>query len=268
MPGLRIGRSHDSGENAFAYAVACEQTSIMGIFRKAAASMGHVDHGLQKRGLLARGRVLQCDRTAMSTGNQVHQVVCNLLVEVDLPGRPLYQATCKYPIQMPYLPQFESGNASVAVRVDPDDPANITLDLTTDVPPPSQAAPTTASAAPDPNAYAQPATAPAQPANTTNKLTAAEVLATGSPCRVVIVESQPLDFSKPGLPPYYGLVLSVFVDGQAPSQVRVGVPVPDAAVPLLYPGSNVPAKIRADVQDAVTPDWDAAIIEASHGRQA
>jgi hypothetical protein len=37
---------------------------------------------------------------------------------------------------MPYLPQFESGQGYIAVRVDPEDATNIELDLTHDVPPP------------------------------------------------------------------------------------------------------------------------------------
>lgn len=106
----------------------------MGFLKKAGRALGQVDKDLIANGLLARGRVTECRRTAMSTGNQVRNVVCELTVEVELESRPVYTAECKHPIPMPYLPQFESGQGFVAVRVDPGDPQNVALDLSHDVP--------------------------------------------------------------------------------------------------------------------------------------
>src|SRR5215210_4287768 len=108
----------------------------MGFLKKLGASLGHVDQDLLENGLLARGTVTECRRTSVSTGNQVPSVVCDLTVQVELPNQPAYTAQCKHPIQMPYLPQFESGQAVVAVRVDPNDQTRIALDLAHDVPRP------------------------------------------------------------------------------------------------------------------------------------
>lgn len=57
----------------------------------------------------------------------------------------------------------------------------------------------------------------------------------------------------------HAFVFSVFVEGKAPYQVKVGNPVPDAAVPLLFPGSRVPAKIDPDDDQGVVADWEAAL---------
>ena len=99
---------------------------------------------------------------------------------------------------------------------------------------------------------------------TPNKLKAAEILATGTPCRVVINSSQPLGMKNES-GDYYGLVLSVFADGETPYQVQVGAPVTPEGVALLFAGANLPAKRRVDVDQAVAPDWAAAVEEARSG---
>src|SRR5687767_897989 len=100
----------------------------MGFLKKTARALGKLDTDLIERGLLARGKVVACRRTSWTVGVQVKSVVCELTVEVELEDRPVYTAECKHPVQMPYLPQFESGQAYFAVRVDPDDHTNIALD--------------------------------------------------------------------------------------------------------------------------------------------
>jgi hypothetical protein len=252
----------------------------MGFLRKVSRSMGHADGHLLAQGLLARGHVVECRRTAMTTGRQVERVVCELTVEVQLEDQPVYTAHCKHAIQIPYLPQFESGQASVAVRVDPEDPQNIELDLTTDVPPPRDGAAAAAAAAepaaavqlvddtgaplpPELARAAQEAMAhPDDPmaGNRVSPVTGAEILATGTPCRLVVQSAQPMGMQKDGRD-VWALILNVTGDGAAPRQVRIGVGVPAAATGLLFPGANLPGRQRADVPDGATPDWDAALAE-------
>jgi hypothetical protein len=53
----------------------------------------------------------------------------------------------------------------------------------------------------------------------------------------------------------------VMPDGQKPYQTKVGNPVPEEAVPLLFPGSNLPAKVLPEEPEGVVIDWDAALAE-------
>jgi hypothetical protein len=107
----------------------------MGLFKKAGGAMGHVDKKLLKNGLPARGEVLRCNTAAISVGSSdgLHpgtEQVCDVTVNVTgLVGRPPYQVTCTHPIPFASLPQMRAPGATVAVRVDPNDPQHIALDL-------------------------------------------------------------------------------------------------------------------------------------------
>ena len=64
----------------------------------------------------------------------------------------------------------------------------------------------------------------------------------------------------------YAFVLTVMADGEAPYQVQVGNAVPAAGVPLIYPGSAVPAKrIPERGQECVVVDWAVAVDNATRG---
>lgn len=235
--------------------------------------MGKLDTDLIERGLLARGKVVDCRRTGWTVGVQVKSVVCDLTVEVELEDRPVYTTECKHPIQMPYLAQFESGGAYVAVRVDPDDHTNIALDTAHDVPPPrggdagaAQVIDATGGLGAD--VAAQLAAAgidltgsPQPPPNRESPVSGAEILATGTPCRAIVQSAQPLGFQKDGVD-VWGIVLNAVVEGAAPVSARIGLGVPPEAVPLLFPGSNLPAKYRSDVADGVCIDWEAALTQS------
>jgi len=55
------------------------------------------------------------------------------------------------------------------------------------------------------------------------------------------------------------------VEGKAPYQIQVGNPVTAGGVPLIFPGSNVPAKYMPDGSpESVAIDWDAAVAEATN----
>ena len=57
----------------------------------------------------------------------------------------------------------------------------------------------------------------------------------------------------------WGIVLNAVAEGEDTVQARVGIGVPAEAVPLLFPGADLPARRRSDVDDGVCIDWDEAI---------
>lgn len=196
-------------------------------------------------------------------------VVCDLKVEVELEDQPVYTTECKHPVQMPYLAHFESGQAYFAVRVDPDDHMNIALDTAHDVPPPrgqdANAAHVIDATNGLPPEVAELAAAGVDlsgasqaPPNRVSSVSGAEILATGTPCRAIVQSAQPLGFQKDGKD-VWGIVLNAVAEGEETVQARIGLGVPAEAVPLLFPGADLPAKRRRDVVDGVCIDWDEAI---------
>lgn len=92
-------------------------------------------------------------------------------------------------------------------------------------------------------------------------MSAADVLANGTPVRVEIIQATALPIKNPEGVDMYVFNLNVLHDGQAPAQAQVGNPVPVDCVHLLYPGANLPAKAIADNPAAVVIDWPAALAE-------
>jgi hypothetical protein len=215
----------------------------MGLFKKIRSATGSVPRKLLEEGLLGRGIIIDVKQTGVSTGadfNPAH--VCIFNVEVTLDNVPRYTATCRQAVLATVMPQLMSGQATVAVRVNPEDHSEIALSL-------GEAPPTVTMAA----------------TGDKNTASAADILANGEDCRAVIVESQPLGTKNQGGVDMYALLLTVMADGRAPYQVPVGNPVPPDAVPLLYPGNNVPAKRMPDRGDKyIVVDWAAALAQATH----
>ena len=54
-------------------------------------------------------------------------------------------------------------------------------------------------------------------------------------------------------------------DGTPPYQTKMGNPVPPSGLPLLYPGSNLPAKVRPGQEGQCIIDWEAAVADATRG---
>ena len=193
-----------------------------------------------KNGLLGRGQITGFKQTSVSTGGEDNpSPVCIFTVQVALDNVPPYEATCRQGISMMSLPQLASGGAVVAVRVNPDDHSEIAIDLGT----------------------APPVVAMAAQAG---QETAADILAKGSVARAVIVQSQPLGMKSPTGLDMYGFQLTIMADGKAPYQIEVGNPVTPGGQPLIFPGSNLPAKYMPDGgPESVAIDWDAAVAEAT-----
>ncbi len=154
--------------------------------------------------------------------------VCEVTVDVTVPGRERYRASCKHPIPMIYLPQMQTPGAAVAVRV---------AGVDGDVAVPTHKSP----------------------------VKAAEILARGTACKASLLMTMPLGQQNDEGLDILGLILSVTVADGSAYQAQIGMGVPAAAVPLLYPGAELPARaldewLRApSPPDMVTIDWDAAL---------
>jgi hypothetical protein len=101
------------------------------------------------------------------------------------------------------------------------------------------------------------------PDQTTGAPEVAGILQAGNPVRAVVIQTQSLNVKNPAGLGLYTFVLTILEEGHPPRQVQVGNPVPASCVPLLYPGSTMPAKVHPDRPDLVAIDWDAALTEAS-----
>jgi hypothetical protein len=211
----------------------------MGMFKKLKQMTGSVDKDLLRNGLLGRGTITEVQQTRVSTGGDdaFSRPVCVFTVEVALDNVPVYTASCRQSVPITVLPRFVPGQTVVAVRVNPDNHDEIGLDLETNPPEVTMAQGQGASAA--------------------------DVLARGTPVRSVIVQTAPLGMKNPHGVDMHAFVLTVMPEGQKPYQAKVGNPVPDDAVPLLFPGSNLPAKVLPEEPDGVVIDWDAALAEFS-----
>jgi hypothetical protein len=225
----------------------------MGLFGKAKRELGITDKKLLAHGVLARGSVVSCDPDGMTIGDGANlaygpEKVCRVVVEVSgLDGVDTYQATCKHAIPLIYIPKMQEAGATVAVRVDPNDPQHIELDLAT---------------AP-PEAIIVETEDGVQHTLTTNRstYTAAQILQEGAPCTVEVLAVIPMDqVTSEG--PATGLILTVHRDGVPEYVAQVGTFIPPAAVAKVIVGATLPARwvpgpgLPTDV-NLVIPDWAA-----------
>jgi hypothetical protein len=209
----------------------------LGIFKKIKEAAGGDDSDLMTNGQLGRAVVQNVAVKGMSVqyGAMPPEQVCEFDLLVYLDNTPPFPAQVKKRVPQYAIGQFVPGQTVVAVRVDPQDHSRVGIDLTVEPPEVRMAA----SAAHG---------------------SAADLLATGTPCEAVIVESQPLGLKSPTGLDMYAFKLTIFAEGVAPYQIMVGNPVPPEAVALLFPGSRVPAKFDPHgVKEDVAIDWAAAM---------
>jgi hypothetical protein len=214
----------------------------MGLFTKMKTLTGSIPKELLQNGLLGRGIIVSIQQTSVSTGVDFDPAhVCVFTVEVALDNEPRYTATCRQAVRATILPQLMMPGATIAVRVDPGDHSRIALSL-----------------------GEQPPTVTMASSGDPNTGSAARILEYGTPCHAVIVQSQPMGMRNPSGKDMYAFVLTVMADGRPPYQTQVGNPVPADAVPLVYPGSTVPAKRMPDGADhEIVIDWDEALAQAA-----
>ena len=216
----------------------------MGFMDKMRSMTGGVSPELMQNGILARGEVAGVQPTGMSVshGDDVltQREVCNVTLNVYMDNTAPFQATVRQGVPALVMQQMASGSAVVAVRVDPSNHDHIAIDFDSDPP-------TVTMSADGPN-----------------RGSAAELLATGTPARAVIIASQPLGMRSPAGLDMFAFQVTILCDGHAPYQTQMGNPVPDKGKPLLFPGANLPAKVRPEEEGQVIIDWDAAVEEYSH----
>jgi hypothetical protein len=215
----------------------------MGLLSKMRDMTGSVPKELLENGLLGRGIITQIKQTSVSTGADFDPAhVCVFTLEVALDGEPRYTASCRQAVRATLLPRLMAAGTTVAVRVDPSDHSRVAMSLGEE--PPT----VTMASSGDPNTGS-----------------AARILAYGSDCKAVIVQSQPLGMRNPKGDDMYAFLLTVMAQGRAPYQIQVGNPVPAAALPLLYPGNTVPARRMPEGDDhELVIDWEEALAQLAH----
>lgn len=201
----------------------------MGFFGKL---IGQADDEILQTGILGRGEVTNVELTGMSMqmGGGIVERKANIAVTVFIDDTTPYQAVAVQRIQEIMLPQL-AGGAVVPVRVDPKDHSKVYLDFASELP-----------------------TIRAPKGEGHNS--AAWVLANGKPIKVVLVQSQPAKMTNADGVDVYALTLTPYEGVDKPYQLVVGNAVPAEALPLLYPGSKLHAKLGDD-PNAVVVDWAA-----------
>jgi len=187
--------------------------------------LGSADSSVIQNGILGRGEITGLTMSGMTlqSGNGLVERKCTITMNVYIDNVPMFPAT---------VVQLSSGDAVVAVRVDPADHSKVAIDFASDVPEVTLAA----------------------PADPTHSM--AYLLANGKPIKVVLVGDQPLGKKNPEGIEMYALQLTVYDGVPTPYQIMVGNPVPATALPLLFPGSKLHAKLGDD-PNAVAVDWAA-----------
>ena len=194
---------------------------------------GGVDEQLLATGTLARGEIrgVQVSGTTIQVMNSMVERNCTFAIRVMQDGKAPYEARVSQRVAEVNIPQLQQPGVVVAVRVDPADPQRVAIDFATQ--PPEVRLP-----------------------ESTGKGSAADVLANGKPIVVVLVADQLLGVSHAQGDPVHGLTLTIAEGVDTPYQVQVGNAVPASALPLIFPGAKLHAKL-GDEPNAVVVDWAA-----------
>jgi hypothetical protein len=194
---------------------------------------GGVDQELLTTGTLGRAEVLAVapSGTTITAGGGLTERVCGFELNVMLDGQAAYTAHVSQRIPEINLPQLQQPGVVVAVRVDAADHSRVAIDFASEPPTVHLPAPTSGE-------------------------TAASVLETGKPITVVLVADQALGVLNAKGDPMHALTLTVAGGVDTPYQIQVGNPVPASALPLVYPGSKLHAKLGS-TPNSVVVDWAA-----------
>lgn len=209
----------------------------MGFFDDLAAGFskmtGGVDEQLLATGVLARGEVLGMDLsgTTVQVMNGLVERTVTFTLTVLMDGHPAFQATCSQRVQEVLIPQLQQPGVVLAVRVDPADHTKVAIDFASQPPEVTMA-------------------------ESTGPGSAKDILANGKPIVVVLVTNEPTGIKSHKGDPVLALTLTVAEGVDTPYQIQVGNAVPASALPLVFPGSKLHAKLGAGPNDVVV-DWAA-----------
>lgn len=194
--------------------------------------IGQADNGVLTTGILGRGEVtgVQMSGMTLQSGNGLVERKCTVSLTVFIDDVEAYPATATQRLQEVMIPQL-SGGAVVPVRVDPNNHATVFLDFASELP-------------------------TVRVPRKEGHNSAAWVSENGTSIKVVLVASQNAKMTNPDGVPIYALTLTAYEGVPEPYQLVVGNAVPASALPLLYPGSKLHAKL-GEVPDAVVVDWSA-----------
>lgn len=207
------------------------------LLNSANQAFGGADAEVIQNGIVGRGEVLGVDASGMTLqiGNGLVERKCTLTLNVMIDGQQPWQAQVTQRIQEVYIPQLTAGGAVVAVRVDPNDHSRIAIDFDTPVPE---------------------VTLPASEGQNS----AAWILEHGKPITVVLVANAPIGVKNAKGDPVHALTLTVATGVPEPYQIQVGNAVPASALPLVFPGSKLHAKLGDGPNDVVV-DWAAGAVK-------
>jgi len=198
---------------------------------------GGVDQELIATGTLARGELLGItpSGSTMQVMNGLVERNCTFIVRVMMDRLAPYDVQITQRVQEVSIPQLRQPGVILAVRVDPADHSRVAIDFSTQ--PPEVTLP-----------------------ESTGDNSAAHVLATGKPITVVLVADQSLGMKSAKGDPVHALTLTIATGVDTPYQIQVGNAVPASALPLVYPGSKLYAKLGAGPNDVVV-DWAAGPVK-------
>lgn len=194
---------------------------------------GGVDQELLATGILARGEILGMDisGTTVQVMNSLVERNVTFKLRILRDGQNPYETSVSQRVQEVVLPQLQQPGVVLAVRVDPADPNKVAIDFASQPPEVTMA-------------------------EQTGPGSAAYILENGKPIEVVLVANQPIGINNSKGDPVHALTLTVAKGVDTPYQIQVGNAVPASALPLVYPGSKLHAKLGDGPNDVVV-DWAA-----------
>lgn len=193
--------------------------------------LGSTDDNVMANGILGRGEItsLSVSGLTMRVNNSLQERKCTIAMNVLIDGVPAFQATAVQRIQEILLSKLGKGVA-VPVRVDPSNHSKVYIDFASQMPVITMA-------------------------RTSGETSAAYILEHGKPIKVILLSSTPAKIKNADGVDGFTLALTVYEGVETPYQTAVVNAVPATALPLMYPGSKLHAKLGAN--GIVIVDWSA-----------